>query len=323
MPTRLADLAPQLDILKGPRSWIVASHLTPDGDTLGSAIAMAHLLRALGGTVLHVCPDPVPARYAFLPGAEAVVTTLPDDLDAYALVTCDAAELSRFGDWAERFSAMPLRVNIDHHVSNPGFGTLNLVLTDCAATGEVVYLLFEHFGVPVSPETAQALYAAIVTDTGGFAYEATTAETHRIAGALIGLGVRPSEMSEQLYDQVPLSELRIKALAMSRMQLSDEGRIAWTIVTQEMLDDCGAEESQLDGLTEQLRSLQGVDVAFSLRETPRGLKLSLRGKRSDVNQVAARFGGGGHRRAAGATVPAPLETAASRVLEAIRAEHHR
>lgn len=323
MPTRLAAFAPQLDILKGPRSWIVASHLTPDGDTLGSAIAMAHLLRALGGTVIHVCPDPVPSRYAFLPGTDAVLTTLPDDLGAHGLVTCDAAELSRFGDWAEPFAAMPLRINVDHHVSNPGFGTLNLVLTDCAATGEVVYHLFEHFEVPVPLDAAQALYVAIVTDTGGFAYEATSTESHRIAGELLSIGVSPSEMTEQLFDQVPLSELKIKALAMSGMQLSDGGRIAWTIVTQAMLDACGAHESQLDGLTEQLRSLQGVDVAFSLRETPRGLKLSLRGKRSDVNQVAARFGGGGHRRAAGATVPGPLETAASRVLDAIRAELHR
>ncbi|MNK76987.1 Bifunctional oligoribonuclease and PAP phosphatase NrnA [compost metagenome] len=317
-----ASLIPELDVLKGPRSWIVASHLSPDGDTLGSAIAMAHLLRAFGGTVLHVCPDPVPGRYAFLPGADAVVTHLPEDLSNWGLVTCDAAELSRFGDWAETFAAMPLRVNVDHHVSNPGFGSLNIVLTDAAATGEVVYRLYEHFGLLPELAAAQVMYAAIVTDTGGFAYEATTAETHRIAGELIGRGVSPAWMTQQLFEQVPLSELRIKSQALSQMQRSADGRIVWTLVTQEMMAATGADESQLDGLAEQMRSLQGVDVAFYLRESDRGLKLSLRGKFSDVNRIASRFGGGGHRRAAGATVPGPLSTAPERVLEAVQAELH-
>jgi phosphoesterase RecJ-like protein len=315
-----AALIPELDVLKGPRSWIVASHLSPDGDTLGAAIAMAHLLRHFGAQVLHVCPDPVPGRYAFLPGSEDVVTQLPADLTGWGLVTCDAAELSRFGDWAETFAALPLRVNIDHHVSNPCYGSVNVVLTDAAATGEVVYRLYEHFEVAPSLEAAQAMYAAIVTDTGGFAYEATTAETHRIAGALIARGVSPAAMTQQLFEQVPLSELQIKSQALSQMQRSADGRIVWTVVTQAMLDATGADESQLDGLAEQMRSLQGVDVAFYLRETSRGIKLSLRGKHSDVNRIAARFGGGGHRRAAGATLPGPWETAPERVLDVIRAE---
>jgi len=314
-----APLIPELDVLKGPRSWIVASHLSPDGDTLGAAIAMKHLLRHFGGTVLHVCPDLVPARYAFLPGAEEVQTHLPENLSDWGLVTCDAAELSRFGDWAEPFASMPLRVNVDHHISNPGFGTVNVVLTDAAATGEVVYRLYEHFGLTPDLAAAQAMYVAIVTDTGGFAYEATTAETHRIAGQLIARGVSPAWMTQQLFEQVPLSELRIKSQALSEMQRSADGRIVWTIVTQAMMDAAGADESQLDGLAEQMRSLKGVDVAFYLRETHRGLKLSLRGKHSDVNRIASHFGGGGHRRAAGATVPGPLETAAARVLEVVRA----
>lgn len=315
-----STLFPALDVLKGPRSWIVASHLSPDGDTLGAAIAMKRLLEGFGAKVLHVCPDPVPERYAFLPGAEAVSQELPEDLSDWGLVTCDAAELSRFADWGPRFAAMPIRVNVDHHVSNPGYGTVNLVLTDAAATGEVVYRLYEHFGVTPSLEAAKAMYAAIVTDTGGFAYEATTAETHRIAAALIALGVRPAEMTQQLYEQVPLSELRIKSEALSAMQRSEDGRIVWTVVTRAMLDAAEADESQLDGLAEQMRSLKGVDVAFYLRESARGLKLSLRGKHSDVNRIASRFGGGGHRRAAGATLSGPLETAVSRVLEAVRAE---
>ncbi len=316
----LSTRIPELDVLKGPRSWIVASHLSPDGDTLGSAIAMKHLLRQLGATVLHVCPDSVPDRYAFLAGADEVVTELPEDLSDWGLVTCDAAELSRFGEWAERFAAMPLRVNVDHHVSNPGFGTINVILTDAAATGEVVYHLFECFGIRPSLEAAQAMYAAIVTDTGGFAYEATTAETHRIAGELIALGVHPAWMTQQLFEQVPMSELQIKSQALAKMQRTPDGTVVWTVVTQAMLVATGADESQLDGLAEQMRSLKGVDIAFYLRETARGVKLSLRGKHSDVNRVAAHFGGGGHRRAAGATVPGPIDSAAERVLEAIQAE---
>lgn len=322
MPSRLPS---GLDVLRqgGPTAWVVASHMAPDCDTLGSAIAMKRLLRAFGHRVLHLCPDPVPETYRFLSGSDEVVTELPADWPAESgLVTLDAADFGRFGRLTERLRAFPLIVVVDHHVSNPRYGHLNIVLDDAAATGEVVYRLFRHFAVTPDMEAAVGMYVALVTDTGSFSYEATNAASHEMAADLIRLGVQPGAVSRRLFEQVPLPELRIKSMGLAQMQLSEGGRVAWTTITQEMLEAAGALEEHTEGLSERLRALQGVEVAFFLRETPHGtLKASLRSKeRVDVSRLAGRFGGGGHRRAAGCTLSGPLDQAVATLLEAISLE---
>ncbi|HEY9855144.1 MAG TPA: bifunctional oligoribonuclease/PAP phosphatase NrnA [Stenomitos sp.] len=322
MPSRLPS---EIDVLRhgGPTTWVVASHMNPDCDTLGSAIAMKVLLRAFGHRVLHLCPDPLPATYRFLPGSDEVVTELPADWPADSgLVTLDAADVSRFGRLTERLRGFPLIVVVDHHVSNPRFGHVNLVREDAAATGEVVYRLFRHFGVTPDREAALGMYAALVTDTGSFSYEATNAASHEMAADLIRLGVKPAEVSRHLFEEVPLPELRIKSMGLARMQLTEGGRVAWTTISQAMLDEVGAEEEHTEGLSERLRALQGVEVAFFIRETPYGtLKASLRSKQwVDVSRLAGKFGGGGHRRAAGCTLKGSMDEAVAALLEAIRLE---
>lgn len=320
---------PEVDRLRsgGPTHWVVASHLSPDCDTLGSAIAMKQLLRAFGHTVIHLCPDPVPAAYRFLPLSDELVTELPADWPdgVSGLVTLDAADMGRFGRHRERLSRLAWIVDVDHHVSNPRFGHLNLVLTEAAATGEVVFHLFEHFGVPLDVEAATGIYVALVTDTGSFCYEATSAQTHEMAAALIRAGVRPGWISRQLFEQVPLPELTIKARALAELRLEAGGRMAWTLITREMLAQAGALEEHTEGLAERMRALAGVEVAYFLRETDEGtLKASLRSKEHvDVAALAQRFGGGGHRRAAGCTLagpaPAAVEAMRQAVSEALRA----
>lgn len=322
MPSRLPS---ELDVLRqgGPTAWVVASHMNPDCDTLGSAIAMKRLLRAFGHRVVHVCPDPIPDTYRFLPGSAEVVTELPEDWPVDSgLVTLDAADFGRFGRLTERLRAFPMIVVVDHHVSNPRFGHLNLVFDDAAATSEVVYRLFQHFDVVPDLEAALGMYAALVTDTGSFSYEATTAVSHEMAADLIRLGVQPGAVSRQLFEEVPLPELRVKSMGLARMQLAEGGRVAWTTITQAMLDEAGAQEEHTEGLSERLRALKGVEVAFFIRETPHGtLKASLRSKQwVDVSRLAGKFGGGGHRRAAGCTLSGPLETAVETLLEAISLE---
>ncbi|MBO9541779.1 DHH family phosphoesterase [bacterium] len=307
----------------GPTTWVVASHMNPDCDTLGSAIAMKRLLRAFGHRVIHLCPDPVPDAYRFLPGADEVVTELPADLPADAgLVTLDAADMGRFGRLRERLEAFSLIVDVDHHVSNPRFGHVNVVLEDAAATGEVVYRLFKHFAIPIDPEAAVGMYVALVTDTGGFAYEATNAESHEMAAALIRAGVQPGVISRALYEHVPLAELKIKAMGLASATLAAAGRVAYTTITRAMLDEVGAKEEHTEGLSESLRALAGVEVSFFLRETASGaLKASMRSKAAvDVSRLAAKFGGGGHRRAAGCTFDMPMDQAVQTLLEAIDLE---
>ena len=303
----------------GPRRWIVASHMNPDGDTLGSAIAMKVLLRSFGHEVLHVCPDPVPATLAFLPGAADVVQSIPLAWrEGTGVVTLDAADLGRFGQLAGELEAIRPLVDVDHHVSNPLFGDVNVVLTDAAATGEVVFRLFQHFGVTIDTEAAYGMYVALVTDTGRFAYEATQAASHEMAAALIQAGVQPGHVYRMLYERVNLAELRIRGLALQKMSLSACGRIAWTTISREMLESTGALEEHTEGLVETLRTLEGVEVSITVRETSRGtLKASLRSKQHvDVSALAARFHGGGHRRAAGCTLTGTLEQAAATLVTA-------
>lgn len=307
----------------GPKTWMVASHMNPDCDTLGSAIAMKCLLRTFGHRVVHLCPDPVPETYRFLKGASEVVTELPLDLPPETgLVTLDAADIGRFGRLTERLKAFPLIVDVDHHVSNPSFGHVNVIVPTAAATGEVVFRMFRHFGAPMTLEAAEAMYVALVTDTGNFSYEATSAESHEMAAALIRAGVEPGRLSRELYEQVPLPELRIKAMGLQNMQLAEGGRIAWTSITRSMLVEAQASEEHTEGLCERLRALRGVEVAFFIRETPEGkLKASLRSKeRVDVARLAARFGGGGHQRAAGCPIKGPMDSAVQQLLEAISLE---
>ncbi len=301
------------------RRWIVASHMNPDGDTLGSAIAMKVLLRHLGHEVLHVCPDPVPRSLAFMPGADEVVQTIPENWQRDAgVVTLDAADLGRFGPLSAQLGSIHPLVDVDHHISNPLFGDVNVVLTDAAATGEVVYRLFRHFQVPIDSEAAHGMYVALVTDTGRFAYEATNVACHEMAADLMRAGVQPGYVYRMLYERVELSEVRIRGLAMQRMNLSACGRIAWTTISREMLADVGAREEHTEGLVETLRTIEGVEVAIMVRETARGtLKASLRSKQFvDVAALAARFQGGGHRRAAGCTLTGDLEQAAELLVSA-------
>lgn len=315
------ELGAELEVLRGaPGRWVVASHMNPDGDTLGSAIAMKQLLRALGHDVLHLCPDPVPELYAFMPGASDVFTELPASFDG-GLVTLDAADLNRFGGLQASLQRLGPIVNVDHHVSNPRFGDVNLVLEDAAATGEVVYRLFKHFGVPLDLESAHGMYVALLMDTGRFSYEATSAASFEMAAELVRAGVRPDLVARHLYEEVPMPEFRIKGLGFERMQTAAGGRIAYTVLTRSMLEEAGARDEHTDGLSEALRALKGVEISFFLRETPAGdFKASMRSKsQANVAQVAMRFGGGGHRRAAGCNLPKPAAQAVATLLAALEA----
>ncbi|MBU6428065.1 MAG: bifunctional oligoribonuclease/PAP phosphatase NrnA [Cyanobacteria bacterium REEB65] len=300
------DALPAVEVLRSHPRWIVASHMNPDGDTLGSAIALKQLLRALGHDVWHFCPDPAPRSCDFLEGAAEVQQTLPSG-DDWGVATLDAAEIGRFGEpWATVLSQYRPLVVIDHHISNTAFGTHNLILPHDAATGEVVYRLFEHFGIAIDPVAANALYVAIVTDTGSFRYDGTSPTTHRMAARLIESGVKPGWVNQQLYERISRTSMLLQSLALSQARFACDGLVAWTYVSRAMLAEAGASDEECEGIVERLRATEGVDTAVFVRELSDGrLKASLRSKGLvDVNAVAGRFGGGGHVRAAGCTLSA-------------------
>ncbi|HBN09694.1 MAG TPA: hypothetical protein DD435_13925 [Cyanobacteria bacterium UBA8530] len=296
------------------RDWIIALHASPDGDAVGSGLALAELVRLLGRRSLIVCADPVPQKYCFLAGSNGITSEVPQR-PGWGLLCVDAADLERLGDLKPLLAGFSPVLNIDHHISNRGFGDLNWV-EPVAAAGELVARLFEESGFDLSL-AAEALYVAISTDSGSFRYSSTTPDTHRIAARLLEAGVEPGRINSLIYDSMPLSTLCLHTRVLSGVKRI--GTAAYAAVTRAMLGECEAQESETEGIVEKIRAIQGVEVAFLLRETSKGqVKASLRSKGAvDVNRLAARFGGGGLTQAAGCTFPGSLEEAEKKMIQAL------
>jgi bifunctional oligoribonuclease and PAP phosphatase NrnA len=285
--------------------FLLTTHEGPDGDALGSLLAMHHLLGRLGkDSVMFLAAKefPLPIEYRFLP-LEEVFHEAPADMADRVVVFLDCGNIDR----------MPLDflhddgvhvINVDHHHDNTRFGAVNLVDTEASSTAEIVYELALQLGVEITPEMASALYVGLVTDTGRFMYENTNADTHRIAAALIDAGVDVNDTYRRLYEHVPLEKLRLVARALESIERPCEG-LAITYITEADYEATGSGEEMTEGIIDFLRALDGVRVAAVIRELgSRGSaarKISLRssGDGVDVSAIAREHGGGGHVRAAG------------------------
>ncbi len=232
--------------------------------------------------------------------------TATDLLDEYDLsISVDCGSADRLGLAQTLFTQAKISVNIDHHVSNERFGTLNIVEVSASASGEVVYDLLQELKIPLDANIATCLYTAIVSDTGGFKYSNTTAKVLEISARLVSAGANPEYVFKQLYEERPLEQLMMQADAILHAQYNADRTIGWTIVDQALLDKHGALEEHVDGLVESIRRVDTVLVAFVLKETTSGqTKVSVRSDTHDidVSEVMCQFGGGGHRMAAGCTI---------------------
>lgn len=315
------EAAAWLSIFREVRAWLVVPHRSPDADTLGSALGLAALLERLGARVAVACADSV-ARYDYLPGADKVLTgKLPEDWPADAgVVTLDAAEFDRLGAMGPLIANMRPFVNIDHHISNQRFGSLNWIDVASAATGEMVYLLYAHFGVPIDRDAATDLYAALVTDTGFFRYPATTPRTLEVAAALVAAGVDFSSLISAIYERRSAAAVRLMGLALAGLRLEAGGRVAWTSVSTSMFAAAEAGDDDAEGIVDQLRTIAGVEVFYILREHADGVRVSLRAKgHHNVDAIARHFGGGGHLLASGCVINRPLDEAERQLREVVLA----
>lgn len=298
-------------------SFVVTCHVDPDPDCLGSMLALAWGLTKLGKRVAMVSPDPVVDERRFLPGADRIAPPPAPVADALIIVDC---EPSRIGAVRDQLSQFPYVYNIDHHVTNTGEETIHYIDPEAAATGELIYyLLTDHWGLELDSFAATNLYAAIMADTGSFRYANTTSAALHIASRLVAAGAKPDEIASAVYDHVPWEALQLLKLALNTVERNDDGRVAWIVVTRDMLAQTGAEDDHTAGFVQYPRSIAGVEVAFMLRELPDGqTRVSLRSLGAvDVSAVAEVFGGGGHPGAAGCTVNAPVSEALRRVLAEI------
>jgi len=315
----LTDVADDVRrIIDSSHDIVCMAHKDADADSLGSALAFAAMLRAIGKAPHPVVPDPVPFTLDYLPGYETLERE-PERIDA--IFTFDCATTGRFGEKRGLLESgrFPV-VNIDHHVSNSAYGSVNLIQPDASATGQVVFRLLRTLGLPIPPEAATNLYAALLTDTGGFRHENTTEEALRLAAELVHLGADPAWIALKSYKSRAVSTLRLEALAVAAMRTELEGRLVWSEVTRGMLDEAGASWQETDGIIDVLQTVDTMTVAVLFKELqPDVTKISVRTRGdADATDLCSPFGGGGHRRAAGAELHAPLAVAQERVLQLAR-----
>ncbi|NLM46851.1 MAG: bifunctional oligoribonuclease/PAP phosphatase NrnA [Firmicutes bacterium] len=309
----LAEIAA---VLLESRTLLVSTHIQPDGDAIGSLLALGLALEKCGRQVVMYCEGGVPQRLRFLAGADKVVSSLPES-DFDCVVALDCADRRRLPVADEVLRAAVL-VNIDHHPTNNLFGRLNYVDAEAAATGEIIFDLLQELGVHDDCAVAEALYVAVSTDTGSFKYDNTTEKTHRVAGRLLACGVRPGRISSLVFDVKPLAFVMALRQALSTLAFSAGGRIAWLTLTEKDLWQAGADNADLEGLINYAKNIEGVEVGLLFKENDDGtVKVGFRSFQTDVAAIAAKFGGGGHARAAGCTVRGSLDEAVSRVIAAV------
>lgn len=304
---------------RAPGRALMLGHVHPDADVLGTLLAIAEALRERRWSVVCGGPHPAPGALSFLPGVEGyqVLTTLEGAFDVVVLTDCPNPDRTEgLIDAAKR--AAPVVVNIDHHPDNRKYGTINWIDVGAAATGEMVYRLLTALGAPLTPSIATNLFTAVHTDTGSFRYSNVTPETFEIAAALAAAGAKPDVVSSALYERRAPDALRLLAEALARVQVSDDGRVAWLALPGGVVPERFIESEELVNYP---RSIGTVKVACLLRELADGrVKVSLRAKGEvDVNTIAAGFGGGGHANAAGCTVTGTLDAVTRRILDAVSA----
>ncbi|HVS12749.1 MAG TPA: DHH family phosphoesterase [Thermoanaerobaculia bacterium] len=290
---------------------LLTSHTNPDGDAIGTELGLARLLEGLGKSATVWNRDPAPAPFAALAGAERIhvgeVTPpgFPERFDAVVFLECPSPDRCGLED---QLSALPA-INLDHHLGNQLYGVVNWVDTAAPAVGEMVFRLAEAMRLPIDETTADLLHLALVSDTGSFRYSNATPEAFESAARMVRTGASPERVARTLYDQRPLASLKLLAEVTSALSLSAQGAVATAVLSRAMFERAGAGKGDSEGLIDTLRSLAGVEAVALLREIgDRELKVSLRSRgRIDVEAIARRRGGGGHRNAAGCTVSGDAE----------------
>ncbi len=287
---------------------VLATHINPDGDAIGSLLGLMHLLEGAGKKVFAFAEEPVSHAYRFMPGSGQIHTEL-EQLEAFrgtagAGVLCislDCGDEKRLGRYSAQLLSITPFIVIDHHQGNDGYGTMHWIEPERSSTGEMIYDLAQDMQLAITPEIADCLYAAISTDTGSFKYASTSRHTHEVAGQLLAKGVKPAEISTHLYDNYTLGRLRLMQEVLATLEMFNRDRIAVIRVTQNMLERTFTTLEDTESFINLPRSVRSVRVSVFLKEINNGLvSVSLRAKGlCDVSLVARGFGGGGHRNASG------------------------
>jgi len=280
------------------KNIVLISHINPDGDALGSSLSLYPILKKLGKKVtVFNATKPLPIYLDFLPNFAKVTNKLPNNIDL--MISFDCGSFDRLG-----IEKRPeFLINIDHHISNTNYGDINIIDEKAASTSQVVYNCCKTNNVDIDEDSATCMYTALVTDTGSFQYESVNDKVFEMAADLFRCGAKPDFVAKMLFQRDRLSRLRLLAKAYNTIELCCDGKVAFVEVTKEMLEITGAIKEDTDTIVNSVRAIASVEIACMLREDDDGIKISLRSKNyADVSKIAVKYGGGGHIRAAGATI---------------------
>jgi phosphoesterase RecJ-like protein len=306
------------ELLDGGKKALVVSHVDPDGDALGTQLAVGAYLRSRGKDVYMVRDSEIPEKYRFLPGVQSVTlaSQLPEDFTVDTVVILECPNISRIGSASRLLTDAETIINIDHHPDGVDLGHVNWVDSTASSVGELIYEFFEHVGYEIGPDVATQLYTAILTDTGRFRFASTTPRSMQIAALLIEAGANPRTICDSVYYNVRPSTMKLVGKVLNTIEFHENDTICILTLTNDMLKDTGADVSESDGLVDYTLYNSGVRAGALLKEIDRETtKVSLRSCDGiNVAAIAAKFGGGGHYQAAGCMIPKPLELARKELL---------
>ena len=308
------------DVLRTHHRFAVLSHVRPDGDALGSQLALTLSLELLGKEVMAWNEDGLLEKYNFLPGGTRLIQPPPEPQDFEVVIALDTATQNRLGLAGEAIRAAKIWINIDHHQSNPGYGDLVYIDPNSPATGQILFELIQNQQLPIDPAIAENLFVAISTDTGSFQYPNTTSRTFEIGAELVRGGVDVGRVSQLLYENYHRRRAELLRELLGTMRFEAQGQIASFSLSLKVTSKLGIRPEDNEGLIDHLRAIRGVIIAVFFEELADGkVRVSMRSKTQeiDVSAICQKFGGGGHKLAAGARVRGTLAEVESRILEAI------
>ena len=308
-----------LEEIKKANSIVILTHQNPDGDAVGSALAMNLALKELGKNADVIIPE-YPKIFSFLPSMESVKQE--SDIEKYDLaISVDCSTIKMLNGFAKYFEDAKVKISIDHHSTNTMFGDINFVNPDAPACAQILIGIFSHFGIEIDKEIGTCILTGIITDTGGFKYAGVTAETFEFVAFLLNRGINVSKIYRRVLQMKTKPNFELHRIANNRLEFLEDGKIAYTYITMEDEQSVGAETGDHEGIVENGRDVEGVEVSIFVRETDEGLKVSLRSNEYvNVADVALMFGGGGHQRAAGILMQGTREQVKEKLVYQIKAQ---
>ena len=306
-----------LNLINNSSRVLIITHVNPDGDTLGSASALKSYIGERADILIQISDNfQFPNTYSFLPylNQSKNLSTVENIYDL--VIAVDVASIDRIIENAKDiFTNAKNTIVIDHHKTNSGFGKVNYIIGGLSSTAEVLSILFSKLNIEITEEMAIGLYAGLLTDTGCFKYESTTPKTFELAAKLSKTGINTCDIAELCYTNKPKNMILFQNYLVSSAKFCLDDKIAYTLITSDIIERFSAKDEYTEGICETLRSVQNVEIAFVLKETDVGIKVSIRTKEKDATKITNVFGGGGHKRAAGCTIKAKINSALEQLLQ--------